>query len=323
MAADPHRHTPVAVVENYLSQGLDGVFGVEGSPPAQLRVDPHHQALAVQVTAGARAPDVVEFENLSFEVVVEGDEVWHKLSVTLDDNLEEVYAFLCTILDRVQLAGEPFAEAVEVALESLTGILAVRSALTREKQVGLFGELAVLLALADQFGGGTAMDCWRGPLGEEHDFGLLDTDIEVKTTLGERRQHWISSTNQLLPTTGRALSLLSIQLTAAAVEAGQTLPGLVSAARSRFDEVRLNAVLARISYRDRDADLYHSRWTLRTTPAFYSVDALFPAITQARLDSVVPAAQRITDLRYRLDLTGLPLAEPLFTIDQETWSPLT
>ena len=95
---------------------------------------------------------MVEFENLEFDVISDNQVVWHQLAVRLDDNLDEVYALLCAILDRVQLSGEPFAEAVEEALDSLTGILAVRHSLIREKQVGLFGELCALLALADEIG---------------------------------------------------------------------------------------------------------------------------------------------------------------------------
>ena len=79
--------------------------------------------------------------------------------------------------------------------------------------------------------------------------------------------------------------------------------------------MRLDAVLARLGYRDRDSDLYQSRWTLRTAPAFYGVNPDFPALTQGRLDAVVPSAERITDLRYRIDLTGLSSSPSLFAVD--------
>jgi len=316
--ADSNRHVPVGVIEDYLLQGLDGVLGVSGTPTGRLLIDPHHETLAVQFPAGDRAPKVVEFENLRFDVMSDGDVVWHQIAVRLDDNLDEVYALVCAILDRVQLSGQPFAEAVEEALNSLTGILAVRHALTREKQVGLFGELYVLLALAEIIGCGNALTAWRGPLSEEHDFGMPDVDLEIKTTLGERRDHWISTTTQLVPTGDRRLYLLSIQITAAAVDTGRTLPGLVSSARSKLAHQvsRLDAVLAGLGYRDRDAELYHSPWTLRTTPAFYEVTPEFPAVTQNRLESAVPSAQRIIDLRYRLDLTGMSPSIPLFAIGE-------
>ena len=171
-----------------------------------------------------RAPNVVELENVSFDVISDDHVIWHQLAVRLDDNVDEVYGLLCAILDRVQLSGYSFADAVEEALNSLTGILAVRHSLTREKQVGLFGELIVLLAVAEETSSADAMNSWRGPLGEEHDFGLPNADLEVKTTLSERRAHWISTATQLVPTGKRPLYLLSIQITGAALDAGHTLP---------------------------------------------------------------------------------------------------
>ena len=73
------------------------------------------------------------------------------------------------------------------------------------------------------------MNSWRGPIGEEHDFGMSAPDVEVKTTLGERREHWISTATQLVPTGDRPLYLLSIQLTSAALDSGQhpSRPGLI------------------------------------------------------------------------------------------------
>ena len=314
---DSSRHVPIGVVEDYLVQGLDGVLGVDGSPAGRLLISPHHQTLAVQFPPDVRGPNVVEFENLDFDVITDETGTWHQLSVQLDDNLDEVYALLCAILDRVQLSGQSFAEAIEESLDSLTGILAVRRSLSREKQVGLFGELWTLLAVAEAKGAAAAIDSWRGPLGEEHDFGMSEADLEVKTTTGERREHWISTTTQLVPTGHRPLYLLSIQLTAAALDAGHTLPSLIASARSALAThvVRLDAVLARLGYRDRDSDLYHSRWTLRTSPAFYQVGLQFPAVTQERLEAMVPSSERITDLRYRVDLTGLEPSPPLFGVD--------
>jgi hypothetical protein len=102
--------------------------------------------------------------------------------------------------------------------------------------------------------------------------------------------------------------LVSVQLTAAAVDAGATLPQLVEMVRARFADngPRLNEIVTRLGYRDQDADLYRARWTLRTTPAFFEVTPDFPALTQDRLNSLVPSPERVLDVRYRIDLTGMP-----------------
>ena len=65
-----------AVIEDYLVQGTGGVLGVAGSPTGRLLIDPHHHTLAVQFPAGDRAPNVVELENLEFDVISDGKVVW-------------------------------------------------------------------------------------------------------------------------------------------------------------------------------------------------------------------------------------------------------
>ena len=66
--------------------------------------------------------------------------MWHRLDVKYDDNLAEVYPVLCTILDRTQLNGQTFKDAVESVLAGLGDILSGRGGLSLEKQVGLFGD---------------------------------------------------------------------------------------------------------------------------------------------------------------------------------------
>src|SRR5437879_2172485 len=109
--ADSHRHAPLAVIENYLAQGLNGVLGVEGSPAGIVLIDPHHGTLAIRFPAHGRVPDIVDFQNLRFESIHDDGSMWHQMTVQLDDNVDEVYALLRSILDRVQLSGEQFADA--------------------------------------------------------------------------------------------------------------------------------------------------------------------------------------------------------------------
>ena len=183
-----------------------------------------------------------------------------------------------------EIPGEMFADAVENAIESLTDIVALRRGLTQEQCVGLFGELVVLIALADRDGPALALASWRGPAGEEHDFGLQLHDLEVKTTLSESRVHWISGMSQLMPTMARPLYL--------SLDSGNDRRRRVRLHTARngwapactvlaVHSSRLNDLLRSCSYRDEDAALYGLRWTLRTMPAFYEVSGDFPAITPA------------------------------------------
>jgi hypothetical protein len=317
MASAQERHVPLSVIEDYLSQGLDGVLGIEGKPSARLVIESANRLLAVRFPADDVLPDVTAFANLRSDLVKDEGTTWHQISVQLEDNVDEVYAMLCTLVDRVQLLGTPFAIAVRDVLESLSEILAVRTALSKEKQVGMAGELLTLLALSGDIGSEQAIATWRGPFAEEHDFGLIGQDVEVKVTLNERRQHWISSVTQLVPTGDRPLYLLSIQLTSAGTGPGWSLPSLVARVRAlkgMSGEV-FDAGLASVGYRKRDADLYRSRWSLRSPPAFFLVDSAFPSVTRPALEKVVPASYRVLEVRYRIDLTELPSAPALFSFE--------
>lgn len=316
MSNADQRHFALSVVEGYLANGVEGSLEVEGQPEARLTIDPHRSVLGVQVPATGPTPELTDFANLTFDEIDHGGSMWHQMTVRVDDNVEEVYALLCAILDRVQVAGQDFGPAVTEALDSFTGIVAVRRGLSHERRVGLFGELLVLLALVGDLGPATAVAAWRGPAAEEHDFGLVDVDLEVKTTLGERREHWISTATQLAPTGDRPLYLVSVQLTAAGLGAGWNLPSLVDAVRSASaGDKPFEVGLQRAGYRDVDADLYRSQWALRTSPAFFEVDERFPALTESRLEMAVPSAQRITDIRYRVDLSGMAPSPAVLTFD--------
>lgn len=301
---------PLALVEDYLQKKVAGVLAIDGAPTGYLVIDPMRGRLGLRFPATRPTPDLTTYQNVEVEELDEHGTVWQQVSVVLGTNPAEGYSILMGMLDRVQQGGQPFAQAIEEVLASLQAILAERRGLSEEAQAGLFGELTMLKALIHTRGPAAAVGGWRGPLGEEHDFGIGLDDLEVKCTLAERRHHWISTPTQLLATEGRALYLLSVQLTAAASDAGSSLPELVAAVRGVAESARvhLDDRLTLANYRDYDADLYGTRYSLRTTPAFYHVHGNFPAITPAGIQHAVPEANRILELRYRIDLTGWPQA---------------
>jgi hypothetical protein len=317
MTDSPDRHVHLSVIEDYFAKKLDGVVGIDGKPPARLVITPSDERLSIRLPATYTAPDVSSFTNLSVDLVEDQGFAWLELSVQIEDNLNEVYALLCSVVDRVQLLGVGFDTAVADALDSLSEILATRTSLSDDQQLGLAGELLTVLALADQGGPNEALESWRGPMAEEHDFGLASGDVEVKVTLNERRKHWVSSLTQLVPTGHRPLYLLSIQLTSSGGGAGWSLPALVEMVRGipAMHREALDLVVASAGYRDGDADLYRSRWTLRTPPEFFLVDDQFPKITQGIIEAAVPSSQRVIDVRYRVDLTGLKPSPRLFEFD--------
>lgn len=307
MTSRSNRHEPIATIRRYLDDNLAGAFGLAGDPGVTLVVEPSGPSLVLEVSATGPEPDLEHYRNLDLDSVVRGTDVVRRLSVTLQGNEAEAYPWLCAIADRIQLGGQSFAAAVGSALESLDRILAGRRGLSHAQQVGLFGELVVLAAFSDCSSPGEAVAAWRGPAGGEHDFGLPEADLEVKTTENERRIHWISSSTQLVPNPDRGLYVVSVQITAAGGGTGRSLPEVVTILRKRMGthEGRFDELLTEMGYRSADEDLYDKRWLLRSEPQLIGVTEEFPALTRELIDSNVPSSERVAEVSYQIDVTGM------------------
>ena len=101
--------------------------------------------------------------------------------------LREAYPMLLAVADYVQLHGDGMGTAIGRVLSTYREMLSSLGRLSDDQELGLFGELLVLDHLIGSIGAHKAVDSWQGPTREEHDFGLDDFDIEVKTTLTEDR----------------------------------------------------------------------------------------------------------------------------------------
>src|SRR5262249_1666676 len=119
------------------------------------------------------------------------------------DLYRDFYALACAVADRIQIDHLPADRAITDSLEAWSALLERLVVLSHEKQIGLLGELWALERVATGYGLEFALQAWKGPEAEEHDFSLSAQDIEVKTTGGERRVHMISALTQLLPNPDR------------------------------------------------------------------------------------------------------------------------
>ena len=151
----------------------------------------------------------------------------HRLEVSVagQELLLDGHAMLCAVADRIQVDGQEPLAATRETLDHWRSMLALRTRMTPEAEIGLFGELLVIEALTATHGP-DLLQAWRGPEREEHDIGLEDLDVEIKSTSADQRVHWVSSLDQLQPSPGRELVLLSLQLTRGGA-AGRTLPQLI------------------------------------------------------------------------------------------------
>lgn len=293
----------------YISAGVAAALKIDGTPAVYVIVEPASGSVALRTPVGSRGiPDLSGYRHISAAVVQWNDKPWHEVRVD-GASIVAAYPVICGIADRIQLEGQDFSRAVRDSLAALRQLFAQNARLSDEQEIGLFGELCVLGYLIDSMGGSAAVECWRGPHGEEHDFDIKGDDVEVKTTLSESRRHWIGHIGQLQPTLDRALWLVSIQLTTAAA-GGTSLPTVVATARSSMADPRavddFDRRLEAVGWRDVDNELYQRRFLLRSKPLVFKVDERFPALTTTRLTAAALDPVRFSQVRYMIDLDGYP-----------------
>lgn len=304
---DDARHLTFKTLDELWSTGAPMVLPIKGDPACRLQLDPKNGLITLVTPYDTPEPDVAKLKNVGFCAISDGDDEYAELAVRVEGSVHGAYGLLATIADELQIEKMPLAAAVAAGVARHRNVFASRTAMTTEKEVGLFGELLFLEYLVHQIGAGPATSSWQGPLSEEHDFTFESVHIEVKTTSGERRRHVIHGLDQLVPLRGVPLSVLSIQLTRAAPDGGRTLPQIVAQVRkiAGGHQVAVDAMLASFGWQSDDADLYSTYWALRSQPRSYDVKGDFPAMTPELVKPVVPNFALLSDISYRVDLTDL------------------
>lgn len=303
------RYLTDTALDELMASGPKTAFRIPGVPEIQLVfLSGAGGGVALRVAwDGAAAPDLSEYEHLSASVVRAGEQTWAELLIDDPDVFRRALPVVWRISDRIQLERVSFAEAVVVTLADFRELLEGASVLSSDREVGLFGELTVVDCLVSALGGAHAVAAWRGPKGDEHDFDLGSGDLEVKSTLSEKRVHWIGSLSQLEPTPGRTLWLLSIQLTTGLVDA-LTIADLVAKLRLRLFDTDLEAFEKKLysaGWREKYRATTRRRFGLRSTPLLLPVNEAFPALTQDRMAAAGMALSRLREIVYSIDVAGL------------------
>lgn len=303
-----NRHLDPEHFEAALALGVPFEHPIEGSPRLSVFINPYRREI------GLRAPRAKEGEietglaHLRCRSVLLAGKQHIEVIVGDPEMFAEGYAILCLVADRIQLAGRSVSAAVTETIHSFGKLLRGQGSLSPEREIGLFGELVTLRSLISYPGSEDAVGGWLGPVAEEHDFSLREIDLEVKTTLSEKREHWISSLTQLVPTVGKPLWLVSHQLTAAGPGQGKTLAELIAEVRSALNDTALadfDRRLTATGWRGPPAQDMGRRFRSRTSPVLYLVDRTFPCLTPASLVDAGAHLSFITEVRYRLDLSAV------------------
>jgi len=300
----PGRHLTTAGLLQHWENGAPVAIPLGGAPRLDLRIDPPRDRLTLRAPIDASVEPPPNFlAHVTAEIKIDGDGRHLEISTTDERLVVDGYGMLMAVADRIQLDGMDPVVALDHTLATWQSILAMRTRMSLQTEVGLFGELLVVRALSTT----TRAAAWRGGLSEEHDFGFVDTDVEAKTTTGERRCHWVHGLNQLVPTGDSPLWLLSIQLTRAGEAVGSRLPDLIDELRltaSGHDRERIDENLAAAGWHEHQRDLFTDRWRLRTAPAAFHVTGDFPRLTPERLAAARIDLAPLRQVTYEIDLTG-------------------
>lgn len=180
--------------------------------------------------------------------------------------------------------------------------------LSREQQLGLFGELWFLAVwLVPKVGPADGVMRWRGPYGARHDFEWTSRSVETKVTTSTRGLiHLINGIDQLMPPEQGDLLFFSLCVREEA-GASNNLPALVAACRQTISgdgeaSARFEAALLTAGYAAVHEEEYAKLRIRVVTERLFAVRDDFPRLTVAQLSMGIPPG--VERVQYEINLTG-------------------
>jgi hypothetical protein len=212
------------------------------------------------------------------------------LECTAPDLVETFLVLVVDLIKRLTLTPDAVTWATILAwVEDWQALLARRTTLTSEQQLGLWGELWLISSAMDP---DTLVAGWRGPERESVDFLVNGIAVEVKTSRNAH-VHYISQSQIDRPTGEHPVYLLSIWVGVDPVR-GVSLKGLADKLLSRVsDPSALMKQMALTGYVPQDSDQYASRFVPLEPPSWFRGDDV------PRVRRIDPG---ISNIRYMVHL---------------------
>lgn len=219
------------------------------------------------------------------------------------------FSLMLEIADSVQLERVAPKDAVQFAVDQFSSVIQKDSSLSIERIVGFWAEFEVLARLLSCHGSPFFAN-WNGWRSDRHDFRISTLELEVKATLAAESIHVINGLNQLSPSDGHSLYLLSFQLIRS--ESGMTLSDQVKRVTDLV--IADSSALTMLETAKKELGLSNSnlamskeRLLLRGEPRLIPIDNAVPRLTSDTLNQVIApqALARLTELHYRVNFTGL------------------
>lgn len=230
------------------------------------------------------------------------------LECSRQDYLDEFTGIIKEISRNILLLNnDPITSVIDV-IENWKSFLAsrVKEVLSEEEQLGLFCELIILKTLCN-INPGLALNSWKGPLGEKHDFSFSEWCIEVKGTRSAQHSHWINGIDQLKGPANKSLAFISFLLTGS--QSSISIQSLIDSIVTQ----RLNnkpalvetfyKLLILAGYSRTFAEEYDKLQFDIIDCILFHVNENFPKLTSENLKSQL--SSRVSEIRYKIDLQGL------------------
>lgn len=283
-----------------------GTLAVEQIDPAinSCRIGVDEDGYLHLIIAIDQEPEKIPLELEAVVVqVIEMDGTY--LDVYAKGHYEMIFTPMANqIFAGVAVQGRKPIDVVSETIEEFRGALKpVSPDLSLTEQIGLFGEIWVLLNVLIPSIGGRACSLWSGPDAERHDFVGITCHIEVKTTTRSEDKHDISRLDQLRAPIGKRLLFASVQLERSA-GGDATLATLIDEVIESLgsDGKAVDAFESRLAKMRWHDGLRQSselrKFNLRDAQFFEVADS-FPRLP----DDYVPP-RGITAIKYTIDISG-------------------
>lgn len=176
--------------------------------------------------------------------------------------------------------------------------------LSEERQIGLLCELLILKELS-KINAVNAINSWRGPFGEKHDFIFSDWSFEVKGTMSRSQTHIINGIDQLEPFGDKAFAFISFVVSRIASHSSICIPHLISDIESLLVNrpeliLKFNEALLSAGYNPLFADDYREFNLEVIASKLYLVDDEFPKLTNSSLNGALD--NRVSNITYTISL---------------------
>lgn len=277
--------------------GLSAVIQVKDSMPGII--------LRVPNSAPNMHWVVRHFSGVRFEGALKmGDEIGFPIMLA-DIEARHIYAVLAADLASL-ISGTGTSE---VRMTNLAGRIALWRRffqsrvgnLTEAEVRGLIGELWMWNSIRTVMGTDFAIESWRGPYGELHDFLLRGFRIEVKSWINESLPRiFISDPSQLVVDEISPVWIAAVELSRDPAS-GRKLRDWVELILATLNDAQKDLftnLLADIGFLSAHSELYPEAYTVREV-VYYKVCGDFPRIDAA----LIPAG--VTTVKYAIDISAI------------------